>query len=112
MQELTESTVSPSDSLKKFIENWADEEPSSEMNPMEANMNLRDKLRDDVPAGTVYMINATDVQYFENNGIPIVSSDTGGFQLVSFFYSSTEFSNTFFISRPRKITNICSKTVW
>ncbi|KAL1501587.1 hypothetical protein ABEB36_006884 [Hypothenemus hampei] len=84
MQELTETTVSPSDSLKKFIENWADEDPSAEINnPMEANVNLKDKLRDDAPPGTVYMINATDVQYFENNGIPIVTSENGGFQLTS-----------------------------
>lgn len=84
MQELAESTVSPSDSLKKFIENWADEDQAAEMaNPMETGPNLRDKLRDDAPPGTVFMINANDVQYFENNGVPIVTSDNGSFQLVS-----------------------------
>ncbi|XP_050299491.1 uncharacterized protein LOC126738282 isoform X2 [Anthonomus grandis grandis] len=83
LQELTESTVSPSDSLKKFIETWGvDEEPPSEISSVESGpIGLREKLRDDTPAGTVYMINASDVQYLENTGIPIVTSDNGGFQL-------------------------------
>lgn len=84
MQEMAGNTASPSDSLKKFIESWiVEEEPTSEPSQLDANMNIREKLRDDAPAGTVYMINANDVHYFENNGIPIVTSDNGGFQLVS-----------------------------
>jgi len=86
MQELAENTVSPSDSIKKFIENWADEDQSAEIaNPMEPGPNLRDKLREDAPPGTLFMINANDVQYFENNGVPIVTSENGSFQLVSVF---------------------------
>ncbi|CAG9770855.1 unnamed protein product [Ceutorhynchus assimilis] len=85
MQEMQNNTVSPSDSLKKFIENWADEEPLPEINPMDPN--LRDKLRDDAP-GTVYMINPNDLQYFENNGIPIVTSDNGGFHMTSENYQN------------------------
>ncbi|CAG9760201.1 unnamed protein product [Ceutorhynchus assimilis] len=74
------------DSLKKFIENWADEEPLPEINPMDPN--LRDKLRDDAP-GTVYMINPNDLQYFENNGMTIiVTSDNGGFHLSSENYQN------------------------
>ncbi|XP_076254295.1 uncharacterized protein LOC143192686 isoform X2 [Rhynchophorus ferrugineus] len=82
IQEMSENTVSPSDSLKKFIENWAEEEPNNEMSGVEnsaARENL--KIRDDPPSGTVYMINANDVQYFENSGIPLVTSDNGGIQL-------------------------------
>uniref|UniRef100_A0AAR5Q485 Uncharacterized protein n=1 Tax=Dendroctonus ponderosae TaxID=77166 RepID=A0AAR5Q485_DENPD len=84
MQDMAGNTASPSDSLKKFIESWiVEEDPAGEASQLDANMNIREKLRDDAPAGTVYMINANDVHYFENNGIPIVTSDSGGFQLTS-----------------------------
>lgn len=82
MQEISESRVSPSDSLKKFIENWAEEEPNNEAGSIEAG-SLREKAREEAPSETVYMINANDVQYFENNGIPLVTTDSGGIQLTS-----------------------------
>ncbi|KAH1018163.1 hypothetical protein HUJ05_005977 [Dendroctonus ponderosae] len=89
LQDMAGNTASPSDSLKKFIESWiVEEEPAGEASQLDANMNIREKLRDDAPAGTVYMINANDVHYFENNGIPIVTSDSGGFQLPAFFEKS------------------------
>ncbi|XP_066144395.1 titin homolog isoform X2 [Euwallacea fornicatus] len=82
LQDLGENTVSPSESLKKFIENWDDDDQATEMNNSMESGGIRDKLREDAP-GTLYMINPNDVQYFENNGISIVTSENGSFQLSS-----------------------------
>ncbi|XP_066255808.1 fap1 adhesin-like isoform X2 [Euwallacea similis] len=82
LQDLAENTVSPSESLKKFIENWDDDDQATEMNNSLESGGIRDKLREDAP-GTLYMINPNDVQYFENNGISIVTSENGSFQLSS-----------------------------
>ncbi|KAJ8984164.1 hypothetical protein NQ317_017816 [Molorchus minor] len=75
-QEIPESRVTVSDSIKQYIENWADEETASEMNQIETNRLIKEtiRVRDDQSTETVYMINASELQYLEN-GIPIVTSE-------------------------------------
>lgn len=79
-QEIPESRVTVSDSIKQYIENWADEETASEMNQTEANRFNKDglRVRDDQLSETVYTINASELQYLEplgesENGLPLVS---------------------------------------
>lgn len=79
-QEIPESRVTVSDSIKQYIENWADEETASEMNQTDGNRFNKDGLRgrDDQLSETVYTINASELQYLEplvesENGIPLVS---------------------------------------
>ncbi|KAG5867564.1 hypothetical protein JTB14_017588 [Gonioctena quinquepunctata] len=75
-QEISEGRVTVSDSIKQYIENWADEETASEMNQMESSRLCKDgmRVRDDQSTETVFMINASELQYFEN-GIPLVTSE-------------------------------------
>ncbi|KAJ8953709.1 hypothetical protein NQ314_007319 [Rhamnusium bicolor] len=77
-QEISENRVTVSDSIKQYIENWADEETASEMNQIETNRMCKENLRirDDQSTETVYMINASELQYLEN-GIPLVTSENG-----------------------------------
>lgn len=79
-QEIPESRVTVSDSIKQYIENWADEETASEMNQMDSNRYNKENLRgrDDAVPETVYTINASELQYLEplvesENGLPLVS---------------------------------------
>ncbi|XP_018561554.1 uncharacterized protein PFB0145c isoform X3 [Anoplophora glabripennis] len=91
--ELAENRVTVSDSIKQYIENWADEETASEMNQMETNRLCKENLRnrDEQSTETVYMINASELQYLENgiplvtseNGIPLVTSENGQYFLKS-----------------------------
>ncbi|CAH1184344.1 unnamed protein product [Phyllotreta striolata] len=77
-QELPESRVQVSDSIKHYIENWADEETASEMNQLESSRMCKENLRgrDEQSTETVYMINASELQYLENE-IPVVASENG-----------------------------------
>lgn len=78
-QDMSESRVTVSDSIKHYIENWADEETASEMNQMENSRLCKDNIRgrEDQSTETVYMINASELQYLENemvtseNGVPV-----------------------------------------
>lgn len=74
-QEISENRVTVSDSIKQYIENWADEETASEMSQMETNRFNKDSLRirDDQLSETVYTINASELQYLE----PLVESEIG-----------------------------------
>lgn len=77
-QEMTENRVTVSDSIKQYIENWADEETATEMNAIETNRLCKENLRgrEEQSTETVYMINASELQYLEN-GIPVVTSENG-----------------------------------
>ncbi|CAH1118643.1 unnamed protein product [Phaedon cochleariae] len=78
-QEMPEARVTVSDNIKQYIENWADEETASEMNQLDGTGRLckdGNRMREDQSDETVYMINASDIQYLEN-GIPVVTSDSG-----------------------------------
>ncbi|XP_060534121.1 uncharacterized protein LOC132706665 isoform X2 [Cylas formicarius] len=75
--EIQESGVCPSESLKKFIENWGTEEDASDMGSLENTMSAKDRLREEPPAGTVYFVNPSDVPYFQNlvtseNAMPLI----------------------------------------
>lgn len=74
-----------SDSIKQYIENWADEETASEMNQIETNRYNKEglRIRDDQLSETVYTINASELQYLE----PLVESENG-IPLVSFFFNN------------------------
>ncbi|KAJ8917293.1 hypothetical protein NQ315_002311 [Exocentrus adspersus] len=92
-QELPENRVTVSDSIKQYIENWADEETATEMNQVENGRLCKENLRvrDEQSTETVYMINASELQYLENgiplvaseNGIPLVTSENGQYFLKS-----------------------------
>nr|CAH7718785.1 unnamed protein product [Callosobruchus chinensis] len=72
--EIQESRVPVSNNLKQFLENWAEEEAVTEMQ-METTEMCKDGGR--VPredqSAEIYMINASELQYFENSGIPLVT---------------------------------------
>ncbi|CAH1111940.1 unnamed protein product [Psylliodes chrysocephalus] len=92
-QDMSESRVTVSDSIKHYIENWADEETASEMNQMENSRLCKDNIRgrEDQSTETVYMINASELQYLENemvtseNGVPVpvVASESGQYIIKS-----------------------------
>ncbi|XP_074034623.1 uncharacterized protein isoform X2 [Leptinotarsa decemlineata] len=73
-QDISENRVTVSDSIKQYIENWADEDTASEL---ESNRLCKDgmRVRDDPSTGTVFMISQSELQYFEN-GVPIVTSES------------------------------------
>nr|CAI5851393.1 unnamed protein product [Callosobruchus analis] len=75
--EIQESRIPVSNNLKQFLENWAEEEAVTEMQ-METTEMCKDGGR--VPredqSAEIYMINASELQYFENSGIPLVT-ETG-----------------------------------
>lgn len=76
--EIPESRVTVSDSIKQYIENWADEETASEMTQIENNRLCKEniRVREEPSTETVYMINTSELQYLEN-GIPLVTSENG-----------------------------------
>ncbi|XP_072381142.1 uncharacterized protein [Diabrotica undecimpunctata] len=92
-QEIPENRVTVSDSIKHYIENWADEDTASEMNQMESSRICKDGIRgrDDQSTETVYMISSSELEYIENGlitsesgiPVPVVTSETGQYIIKS-----------------------------
>ncbi|XP_057667944.1 uncharacterized protein PF3D7_1120600-like [Diorhabda carinulata] len=91
--DITEGRVTVSDNIKHYIENWADEETATEMNQIENPRMCKESIRgrDDQSTETVYMINASELQYLENglltseNGmtVPVMASESGQYVIKS-----------------------------
>lgn len=91
--DITEGRVTVSDNIKHYIENWADEETAMEINQIDNSRMCKDSIRgrEDQSTETVYMINASELQYLENglltseNGmtVPVMASESGQYVIKS-----------------------------
>ncbi|KAL3271110.1 hypothetical protein HHI36_021606 [Cryptolaemus montrouzieri] len=83
-QEVTENHVA-SNNIRQYLENWAEEEPTAEIeNPKYISRITRDE------GNEVYVINASELPQYLENGVPLVTSENGQY----IFKSNVSIDNT------------------
>ncbi|XP_045468726.1 uncharacterized protein LOC123676671 isoform X2 [Harmonia axyridis] len=84
-QEMPENHVA-SNNIRQYLENWAEEEPSTEIpeNPKYISRLGREE------ANEVYVINASELPQYLENGVPLIASENGQY----IFKSNVSIDNT------------------
>lgn len=82
-----EGHVTASNTIRQYIENWAEEEPTSEIET--AKYVYKDQLRGD-ETNEVFVINASEIPQYIEGGVPLVASEDGQYV----FKSNVSIDNT------------------
>ncbi|XP_044762826.1 titin-like isoform X2 [Coccinella septempunctata] len=87
-QEMTENHVA-SNNIRQYLENWAEEEPTAEIPTTIENPKYISRLNRD-ETNEVYVINASELPQYLENGVPLIASENGQY----IFKSNVSIDNT------------------